>query len=220
MPEDCRPREHVENHGRAYLVRSASQKIPVQPGWYLPPQKILLPEHAFLQTRKEAENTKEKSRQCFTIVGVQRLRLKVLHTVCRFCTFAHPLSSYQELCRIWTGNEDVLTETHYWSIENPSLPCAVHVHCLLMHICLHRRFILASTHRFFPFLNLEIHLSLHSWNESLVFIHFLLSSIVHLKCHLRFKGSFWVSQVILNSCSDWKVQDRLAYSKVLWIIYL
>jgi hypothetical protein len=52
VPEDCRPREQVENHGRAYLVPSADQKIPVQPGWYLPPQKILLAENRFLQTRK------------------------------------------------------------------------------------------------------------------------------------------------------------------------
>jgi len=48
------------------LVPSAGQKIPVHPGWYLPPQKILLAENRFLQAGKEAENTKEKSRLCFT----------------------------------------------------------------------------------------------------------------------------------------------------------
>jgi hypothetical protein len=33
--------------------------------WYIPPQKILLAENRFLQAGKGAENTKEKSRQCF-----------------------------------------------------------------------------------------------------------------------------------------------------------
>jgi len=35
---------------------------------YLPPQKIALAENRFLQTGKGAENTKEKSRQCFKVV--------------------------------------------------------------------------------------------------------------------------------------------------------
>jgi hypothetical protein len=48
-----------------WLVRSAGQKIPVQSGCYLPPQKILLAENRFLQVGKGAENTKEKFRQCF-----------------------------------------------------------------------------------------------------------------------------------------------------------
>jgi len=48
------------------LVPSAGQKIAVQPGWYLPPQKIPLAENRFLQAGNGAENTKEKSRQCFT----------------------------------------------------------------------------------------------------------------------------------------------------------
>jgi hypothetical protein len=48
-----------------WLVPSASQKIIVQPGWYLPLQKILLAENRFLQASKGAENTKEKSKQCF-----------------------------------------------------------------------------------------------------------------------------------------------------------
>jgi hypothetical protein len=48
-----------------WLIPSAAQKIPVQPGWYLPLQKIQLAENRFLQAGKGAENTKEKSRQCF-----------------------------------------------------------------------------------------------------------------------------------------------------------
>ncbi len=35
-----------------WLVPSAGQKIPVEPGWYLPPQKILLAENRFLQLRE------------------------------------------------------------------------------------------------------------------------------------------------------------------------
>jgi len=49
-----------------WLVPSTGQKISVQPGWYLPPQKIPLAENRFLQAGEGAENTKEKSRQCFT----------------------------------------------------------------------------------------------------------------------------------------------------------
>jgi len=49
-----------------WLLTSAGQKIPVQPGWYLPPQKIPLAENRYLQASEVAENTKEKSRQCFT----------------------------------------------------------------------------------------------------------------------------------------------------------
>jgi hypothetical protein len=52
VPEDVRPREQVENHGRDYLVPSPGQKIPVQPGRWKVPQKILLAENRFLQTRK------------------------------------------------------------------------------------------------------------------------------------------------------------------------
>ncbi len=86
VPKAGRPREPVENRRRActrvlflpnselgffhfleivtgWLVPSAGQKIPVQPGWYLPPQKIPL---AANRLGKGAENTKEKSRQCFT----------------------------------------------------------------------------------------------------------------------------------------------------------
>jgi hypothetical protein len=45
---------------RGWLVPSAGQKIPIQPGWYLPPQKISLAENRFLQAGNGAENTKEK----------------------------------------------------------------------------------------------------------------------------------------------------------------
>jgi hypothetical protein len=48
-----------------WLVPSTGKKIPVQPGWYLPPLKIRHIENKFLQVGKGAENTKEKSRQCF-----------------------------------------------------------------------------------------------------------------------------------------------------------
>jgi hypothetical protein len=49
-----------------WLLLSASQKIPVQPGGYLPPHKIPHAENRFLWAGKGAENTKEKSRQWFT----------------------------------------------------------------------------------------------------------------------------------------------------------
>ncbi len=90
MHKAGRPREQVKNHRRActqvlflykaelgffhflgmvtgWLVPSAGQKIPVQRGWYLPPQKVPLAENRFLQAGKGDENTKEKSIQCFTI---------------------------------------------------------------------------------------------------------------------------------------------------------
>jgi hypothetical protein len=51
-----------------WLVPSASQKTPVQLGWFLPPQKIPLAENRFLQAGKGAENTKEKFRQFFTFM--------------------------------------------------------------------------------------------------------------------------------------------------------
>jgi len=47
-------------------VPSAGKKIPGQPGWYLPPQKIPLAASRFLEGGKGAENRKEKSTQCFT----------------------------------------------------------------------------------------------------------------------------------------------------------
>jgi hypothetical protein len=50
-----------------WLILSGGQKNPVQPGWYLSPQKIPLAENWFLQVGKGAENTKEKLRQCFTM---------------------------------------------------------------------------------------------------------------------------------------------------------
>jgi hypothetical protein len=59
-------------------VPSAGQKIPVQPGWYLPPQKIRLAENRFLGAGKGAENTKEKSRRCFTFFKMPH---EFLHSV-------------------------------------------------------------------------------------------------------------------------------------------
>jgi hypothetical protein len=70
LPEAGRPREQVENQNwdflTGWLVPSAGQKIPVQLDWYFPLQKIPLAENTFLQAGQRAENTKEKSRQCFT----------------------------------------------------------------------------------------------------------------------------------------------------------
>jgi len=48
-----------------WLVPSAGQKIPVQPGWYLPLQKNLLAGNRFIQAGEGAENTKEKSRHLY-----------------------------------------------------------------------------------------------------------------------------------------------------------
>jgi hypothetical protein len=42
-----------------WLIPSTGQKIPVQPGWYLPQRKIPLDENRFLQAGKGPENTKE-----------------------------------------------------------------------------------------------------------------------------------------------------------------
>jgi hypothetical protein len=47
-------------------VPSAGQKNRLQPGGSLQPQKIPLAEKRFFQAGKGAENTKEKSMQCFT----------------------------------------------------------------------------------------------------------------------------------------------------------
>jgi hypothetical protein len=41
-------------------------RLPVEPGWHLPPQMVPLAEKRFLHAGKRAESTKEKSRQCFT----------------------------------------------------------------------------------------------------------------------------------------------------------
>jgi hypothetical protein len=50
------------------LVTSTGQKIPIQPGRYLPQWKTPLDENRFLQAGNGPENTKEKSRWCFTAV--------------------------------------------------------------------------------------------------------------------------------------------------------
>jgi hypothetical protein len=44
-----------------WLVPSAGENIPVDPGWYIPGWKIPLDENRFLQAGKGPENTKEKS---------------------------------------------------------------------------------------------------------------------------------------------------------------
>jgi hypothetical protein len=70
VAEAGRPREQVKNHSffhvleivTSWLLPSAGQKIPVQPGWCLPPQKIPLVENRFLQAGKGAKNTKENPR--------------------------------------------------------------------------------------------------------------------------------------------------------------
>jgi hypothetical protein len=49
-----------------WLVPSGGQKILAQPCWYLSPHKIPLAENRILQAGKGAENTNEKSRQCFS----------------------------------------------------------------------------------------------------------------------------------------------------------
>jgi hypothetical protein len=41
------------------MIPSSGQKIPVQLGWYLPPQKVPLAENKFFQTQNGAENIKE-----------------------------------------------------------------------------------------------------------------------------------------------------------------
>jgi len=84
-----RPWAQISNHGRACtqdlflreaelgffhfleiltdrLVPSAGQKIRLQLGCSFQPKKIRLAENRFLQAGKGAENTKEKSMQCFT----------------------------------------------------------------------------------------------------------------------------------------------------------
>jgi len=51
---------HVLQIVTAWLIPSSGQKIPIQPGWYIPPQKIPLAEKRFLQASKGAGNKKEK----------------------------------------------------------------------------------------------------------------------------------------------------------------
>jgi len=50
----------------SWLVPSAGQKIPVQPGWYLPRWKIPLDESRFLHACKGYKSTREKIGECFT----------------------------------------------------------------------------------------------------------------------------------------------------------
>jgi hypothetical protein len=117
------------------------RRSPVQPGWYLPPQKdsLLAENNRFLQTRKGAENTKEKSRQCFALLLVfnQLLQLKV-HT--QSADFVHLLPTRYAIIRNCAEfgqdrKRGCLIET-LLIFRKPSLPWAVHhVHCcLLMHM--------------------------------------------------------------------------------------
>jgi hypothetical protein len=70
---------HLKKIVTGWLVPSTGQKIPAQPGWYLPSQKIRLAENRFLQASKGAENTKEKSRQWFTFLeGTAFVQLAIL----------------------------------------------------------------------------------------------------------------------------------------------
>ncbi len=63
VPEASRPWEHVENHRRActQVFFLCKAELVLSTG-----QKILLAQNRFLQAHKRAENTKEKSRRCFT----------------------------------------------------------------------------------------------------------------------------------------------------------
>jgi hypothetical protein len=86
-------REQVENHGRpvrrSFFLHKAElgffhileivtgwlvtfrlvRTTRVQPGWYLPPQKIRLAENRFLQAGKGAENTKAKIQAVLLCIG-------------------------------------------------------------------------------------------------------------------------------------------------------
>jgi hypothetical protein len=54
---------------------------------YLPPQKIALAENRFLQAGKGTENTKEKSRQCFTVACFPRLLENYISVILTACPF-------------------------------------------------------------------------------------------------------------------------------------
>ncbi len=91
VPEADSPREPVETHGKActqvfflrnvelgffhfleivtgWLVPSAGQKIPVQHGWYLPPQKIPLAEYRFLQQARELKIPRKNQGSLYVFV--------------------------------------------------------------------------------------------------------------------------------------------------------
>jgi hypothetical protein len=92
----------------SWLVPSAGQKIPVQPGWYLPLQKNLLAGNKFIQAGKGAENRKEKSRQCFMASKQIKMVREVLNYLinlhwvsqsgsnCFFCTFISAKNIYKK----------------------------------------------------------------------------------------------------------------------------
>ncbi len=87
------------------MVPSAGQKIPVQPGWYLPPQKTPCHKNSFLQAGKEAENTKEKSRQCVAEPEepLQKRRVALSRSKSQFHT--GPKSLAQPLAQAKNGDE-------------------------------------------------------------------------------------------------------------------
>jgi hypothetical protein len=70
VPKTSKPREQVENHGRACTQVLFLGKAEL--GFFhffrdtFHPQKIPLAENTFLQAGNGAKNTKEKSKQCFT----------------------------------------------------------------------------------------------------------------------------------------------------------
>jgi len=93
-----------------WLVPSAGQKIPVQPGWYLPPQKTPLHKSSFLQAGKEVENTKEKSRQCVAEPEepLQKRRVALSRSKSQFHT--GPKSLTQPLAQAENGDEQFWKE--------------------------------------------------------------------------------------------------------------
>ncbi len=145
-----------------------------------------------------------------------RRRWNSCDTKCRvleFCASAQQqLSTYQELCRIWTGNEDVWQ--NYWSIEPSSLPSAVHVNFLLactsvydIASCIHS-FAPAPDQSLFPLFNSEIQLSLHFKKGLLVLMHSLQFGSMYT-CYLRFKGTifegfklFWTLAILIRVASN------------------
>jgi hypothetical protein len=77
-----RPQEHVKNHERActqvcFLCKAELRFfhfLEIVTGWVVPSarKKIPLAQNRFLQAGKGAENTKEKSRQCFMSIYIYK----------------------------------------------------------------------------------------------------------------------------------------------------
>ncbi len=114
VPEYGRPREQVENHGRG-LSGTFSWSEDPSTAWLVPSTAedpaCLLKTRFFKQTGKGAENTKEKSRQCFIYCWCSTLATRSAQTVCRFCTFAHPLRSLSGIVQNLDRKRGCLTET-------------------------------------------------------------------------------------------------------------